>query len=172
MVNNHVENPSERELEAQGLVRPSGYVGTEGEVGHGSVTCSSVTLQLSLLPAHDLLGNPAHSILHTFSRQSRAGLDLPLSVPVGVEAQPFCDLSCRCCCHQVLLVGKYQQWDPHQRFLLSELCQLLPRENPFPGVLLLPQSCIPLSGTGDESQEAVRSPQPKGRWEPLKLHLP
>lgn len=63
MVNNHVENPSEHKLETQGLVRPSGFVGTEGEVGRGSVTCSSVTLQLSLLPAHDLLGNPAHSIL-------------------------------------------------------------------------------------------------------------
>lgn len=63
MVNNHVENPSEHKLETQSLVRPSGFVGTEGEVGRGSVTCSSVTLQLSLLPAHDLLGNPAHSIL-------------------------------------------------------------------------------------------------------------
>lgn len=56
-------NPSEHELKAQGLVRPSGYVGTEGEVGCGLVTCSSVPLQLSLLPAHDLLGNPVHSIL-------------------------------------------------------------------------------------------------------------
>lgn len=76
-----------------------------------------------------------HLYLHPFPRQGRAGLDLPLPVPVGVQAQPLCDFSCRCCSHQVLLVGKHQQRDSRQGLVLRELCQLLPREKLLPGLL-------------------------------------
>lgn len=63
--------------------------------------------------------------LDSLPRHSRAGLNLPLAVPVGVQVESLGDLAGRRCSGQVLFVGKDEQRHALQVLLVDQLRQLL-----------------------------------------------
>lgn len=63
--------------------------------------------------------------LQPFSSEGRAGLDLPHTIPDGLQMENFGQLRHWNGRRQVLLVGKDQQWYAGEQFLLKQLGQLL-----------------------------------------------
>lgn len=65
------------------------------------------------------------SYLQSLHSDCWAGLDLPHAITDRVQVETFCQLRCRHGGHQVLLVGKNEQWHTDELLLFQQLSQLL-----------------------------------------------